>query len=74
MAIHLGVHNHLIADGKCKESLEETRKLIVEKVDRTTNTKMFVISLRASKTFLVKHMFDDCSDDKVELLKGEQLE
>jgi hypothetical protein len=71
MAIHLGVHNHLIADGKCKESLEEIRKLIVEKVDRTTNTKMFVISLRANKTFLVKHVFDDCSDGKVELLKGE---
>jgi hypothetical protein len=74
MAIHLGVHNHPIVDGKCRESLEETRKLIINKVDRTPNTKMFVISLSASKTFLTKHMFDDCSDGKVELLKGEQLE
>jgi hypothetical protein len=40
--IHLGVHNRLIVDGKCRESLEETRRLIIEEVICTLNAKMFV--------------------------------
>ncbi len=69
--IHLGVHNHLIVDGKCRESLEETRRLIVEEVVCTPNAKMYVISLSARKTFLARQLLDDCSDGKVELFKGE---
>jgi hypothetical protein len=68
------VHNHLIADGKCEESLEETRRLIIEEVNRTPDVKIFVISLSANKTFLARHLFNDNSDGKMELLKGEQLE
>jgi hypothetical protein len=30
--IHLGVHNHPIGDGKCMESLEETKRLIAKEV------------------------------------------
>jgi hypothetical protein len=71
MAIHLEVHNHLVTDGKCRESLEETGRLIAKEVDRMFDTKMFVISLSANKTFLARHLLDDCSDGKMELLKGE---
>jgi hypothetical protein len=74
MAIHLGIHNHLIMDGKCRESLEEIRRLIVEEVNHTPDMKMSLIFLSASKTFLARHLFNDCNDAKVELLKGEQLE
>jgi len=56
------------------ESLEETKRLIVEEVNRTPDTKMFAISLSANKTFLARHLFNECSDGKVELLKGEWLE
>ncbi len=35
---------------------------------------MSTISLSASKTLLAKHLLDDCSNAKVELFKGEQLE
>ncbi len=28
MAIHLGVHKHFIMDGKCKESVDRTKRLI----------------------------------------------
>ncbi len=73
MAIHLGVHNYLVVDGKCKESLEETRRLITKEVVHMPNVNMSVISLSASKTLLAGHLLDDCSDGKVELLKGEQL-
>jgi hypothetical protein len=69
--IHLGVHNHPIADGKCWESIEEIRRLIVEEVDCMPN---FPISLSANKTLLVSYLFDDSSDGIEELLKGEQLE
>ncbi len=72
--IHFGVHNLLVANGKCKESLKETRRLIVKEDIHTPNAKMSVISLSASKTFFVKHMFDDYSDGEVEFFKGEQLE
>ncbi len=72
--IHLRVHNHLVANGKCGEFLEETRRLIVEEVDYTPNAKMFTISLSASKTFWARNLLDDYSNGKVGLLKVEQLE
>ncbi len=72
--VHLGVHNLPIANGKYRESLEETRRLIVEEVNHMPDAKMSIISLNVSKTFLVKHMLDDCNNGKMELLKGEQLE
>jgi hypothetical protein len=71
VVIHLGVHNHPAADGECMESLEETKRLIVEEVNWTPDTKMFTISLSANKTFLARHLLNECSDGKVELLKGE---
>ncbi len=50
--------------------MEETRRLIIEEVNCTLNVKMPTISLSASKTFLARHPFDDCSDGKVEYFKG----
>ncbi len=32
--IHLGVHNHPVVDGKCRESIEETKRLIAKEVCR----------------------------------------
>jgi hypothetical protein len=70
----LGVHNHPIANGKCKEFLERTKSWIVEEVDCMPNVKMSMISLSANKTFLARYLFDDCSNGKVELFKGEHFE
>jgi hypothetical protein len=69
--IHLGVHNHLVADGKCRELVEETRKLIAKEVDCTLDAKISSISLSVSKTFFVSYLFNDSSDGTMELLKGE---
>jgi hypothetical protein len=41
--IHLGVDNHLVVDGKCRESLGETKRLIADEVDRTPDAKMSAI-------------------------------
>jgi hypothetical protein len=68
--IHLGVHNHLIVNGKCWESVEEIRRLIAKEVDHMHDAKIFVITLNANKT-LVNYLLHNSSDGIVELLKGE---
>jgi hypothetical protein len=72
--IHLGVHNHPIANGKCKEFLDKTRRLIIEEAICTHDAKTSIISLNASNTFLARYLFNDCSNGIVELFKGEQLD
>jgi len=71
VAIHLGVHNNLVANGKCWESIKETRRLIAEEVECMLNAKIFSISLNASRTFLASYLFDDSNNGIVELFKGE---
>jgi len=71
--IHFGVHEHLVVDGKCKEFVDKTRRLIVEEVNHTPNPKISTISLNASKTFLAKHLLDDNGNGIVEFLHDEQL-
>ncbi len=71
IVIHLGVHNHPITNGKCQESIEETRRLIIGEVDPTLDVKIFLISLSARKTFFVSYLFDHSTDGIVELLKGD---
>jgi hypothetical protein len=58
-------------DGKCREFMDETRSLMEEEVDCTPNAKIFVISLNANKTFLARHLLDDCSNGTMELFNGE---
>jgi hypothetical protein len=70
-AIHLGAHKHLVVNGKCKEFVDNTRRLIVEEVDHTPNATIYAISLSASKSFLARHLFNDYNDGIVELLNGE---
>jgi hypothetical protein len=72
--IHLGVHNHPIVDGKCWESIKETKRLIAKEVDHMPDAKISLISFSVSKTFLANYLLDDSRDGIVEFLKGEQLE
>jgi hypothetical protein len=62
-----------MVDGKCKEFVDKTKRLIIGEVDRTLNMKIFVISLNANKTFLVKHLLDNSGNGMVELLHNEQM-
>jgi hypothetical protein len=59
-----------MANGKCKEFVEKTRRLIIEEVNHTPNVKIFVIWLGASKTFLATHLLDENGNGIVELLNG----
>ncbi len=74
MGIHLGVHKHLIVDGKYRKFVDKIKRLIVAKVDCTLDVKTFAISLSANKTFLAKHLLDDSRDGTVEVFDNEQLE
>jgi hypothetical protein len=74
VTIHLWVHKHPITDGKCKEFMDEIRRLITNEMNYMFDAKIFAISLSVSKTFLARHLFDDCSNGIVELLNNEQLE
>jgi hypothetical protein len=68
MAIHLGVHKHLVVDGKCREYVDETKRLISKEVNHMLDAKIFMISLGDNKTFLATHLFDDSGDGIVEFL------
>jgi hypothetical protein len=72
--IHFSVHNHLVPDGKYREFVEETRRLIIKGVDCMLDAKISLISLSASKTFLASYLLDDYNDGIMELFKGEHLE
>jgi hypothetical protein len=71
VAIHLGVHNHLVTNGKCQESIKETRRLIAKEVDCMLNANISLISLSVGKTFLASYLFDDSNNGIMELFKGE---
>jgi hypothetical protein len=70
VAIHLGVHNHLVTNGKCRESIKETRRLIAKEVDCMLNANISLISLSVGKTFLVSYLFDDSNNGIMELFQG----
>ncbi len=72
--IHLGVHKHLVVDGKHEESMDETRRLSTKEVDHMLDAQISRIFLNVDKTFLVKHLVDDSGDGTIELLHNEQLE
>ncbi len=75
MTIHLhGVHKHLVANGKCKETMDEIKRLIIEDVNRTHDAKIFAIFMNVNNTFLVKLLLDDNGNGIMELLDGEKLE
>jgi hypothetical protein len=52
----------------------KTKRLNAKEVGCTPDTKLFVMSLSANKTFLAKHLLDDSGDGMLELLHNEQLE
>jgi hypothetical protein len=57
-----------------RESMDETKRSIVEEVDHMPDAKISTILLTISNTFLVTHLLDDSIDGPMELLKGKQLE
>jgi hypothetical protein len=72
--IHLSTHVHPIAEGMCKEALEEIKVLVEGQVSRTLDTKFSAITLNFSKAFLAHHLFNENGEGHVEILQGEKLD
>jgi len=58
VVIHLGTDEHPIVEGMSKESLEEIKGLVKGQVSCTHDTKIFIITLNASKAFLAHPLFN----------------
>ncbi len=71
--IHLGLYLHSIIDDRCRNIVDERKKLIEEEVNQTPIAKIFAISLNTSKSFLAKHLFNDSDDNNYKVFKGHQL-
>jgi hypothetical protein len=50
--------------------MDESKKLIEEEVNRTSNAKISAIPLNANKSLLAKHLFNDNDDNSCEVFKG----
>jgi hypothetical protein len=72
--IHLGTHAHLVVDGKCRESFQGMKNMVVEEVCRTPIATTLVIVLTMNKTFLFCRLFNEDGEGHVELLKAEKLD
>jgi hypothetical protein len=57
--IHFRVHKHLVANGKCRESMDKTKRLIAKEINCMPNAKIFIILFGANKTLLATHIFHD---------------
>jgi hypothetical protein len=71
--IHLGMHNHLVFDGICRQTLNIIFSLIAWEVSKTPIAKNSTISFAAIKEFLDGYFIHSGSRLK-ELLWGKALE
>jgi hypothetical protein len=53
-AVHIGTHEHPVADGDCREALEQ----IMTQVARTPNARSSAIGMAVGKEFLLKGLLD----------------
>jgi hypothetical protein len=71
--IHLGMHNHPVSDGICRETLDMISGLIAQEVSKTPTAKNFAITMAASKEFLNKYLIHTDPGPK-KMLRGQELE
>jgi len=73
IVIHLGIHAHPIAKGKCRKSFKEMKNMVVNEVYYTPIITTLAIVLLVSKTFFSRHSFNEDGEGSMELLKGKKL-
>jgi hypothetical protein len=71
--IHLGMHNHPVSDGVCRETLDIISSLIAQEVSKTPTAKNSAIAMAASKEFLDKYLIHSGPGPK-KMLRGQELE
>ena len=53
---HLGVHEHYISNGTCRESLDMTYQCVVNEVMKTSTAENSTINMAANKKFLADYL------------------
>jgi hypothetical protein len=71
--IYLGMHNHPVSDGICRETLDTISGLIAQEVSKTPTAKNSAIPMAASKEFLDKYLIYTGPGPK-KMLRGQELE
>jgi hypothetical protein len=71
--IHLGMHNHPVSDGICRETFDMISGLIAQEVSKTPTAKNSAIAMAASKEFLDKYLIQTSLGPK-KMLRGRELE
>jgi hypothetical protein len=70
--IHLGMHNHPVSDGICRETLDTISGLIAQEVSKTPIAKNSAITMATSKEFLDKYLIHSSPGPK-KMLRGQEL-
>ena len=70
--IHLGMQNHPISNGICREILDTISDLIVHEVSKTPTAKNSAIAMAASKEFLDKYLIHSGPGPK-KILRGQEF-
>jgi hypothetical protein len=71
--IHLGMHNHPVSDGVCRETIDTISSLVAQEVSKTPTAKNSAIAMAASKEFLDKYLIHNGPGPK-KMLRGQELE
>jgi hypothetical protein len=71
--IHLGMYNHLVSDGVCRETIDKISTLVAQEVSKTPTAKNSAIAMAASKEFLDKYLIHNGPGPK-KMLRGQELE
>jgi hypothetical protein len=71
--IHLGMHNHPVSDGICRETLDTIFGLIAQEVSKTPTSKNCTIAMAASKEFLDKYLIYSGPGPK-KMFQGQEVE
>ncbi len=56
--IHLGHHDHPVAEGQCRESVDSTYQRVAAEVAKTPKATISSIQMAASKTFLTDYLLN----------------
>lgn len=70
VAVHLGTHDHLVAEGTCRKVVDQVKALVHEEVSCIPLATQFIIVLAASKMFLSQHLFNKDGEGSTKFLKG----
>jgi hypothetical protein len=72
--IHLSVHDHPLANGTCRESLDMTYQCVANEVLKTPTTKNSAIVMAANKQLLANYFFKSPANVEGHHLVGSSLE